>query len=86
MTFITIFVLYADDIRILSTDKNGDKYFYILTLICFFFFNLEILLLMVVRKGYICSFFFWMDVISTFSIVLEVPWVIEAFNLEILSD
>lgn len=87
MTLFTIFVLFADDIRILATDQNGDKYFYVFVLICFFFFLIEILLLIIVRPGYICSFFFWMDFISTISIVMEIPWVIEdVLHLGFLSD
>jgi hypothetical protein len=87
MTALTIYVLYADDIRILSTDKDGDNKFFVSILICFFLFMFEILLLCFVRKGYICSFFFWMDIISTLSMVLEIPWVIEdLLKLGFLSD
>lgn len=87
MTTLTVYVLYADDIRILSTDSHGDPKFYISILTCFFLFVFEILLLCIVRRGYICSFFFWMDLLSTLSMVLEVPWVIEdLLNLGFLSD
>ena len=44
-------------------------------LISFFVFAIEIVLLSVVRPGYLFSFFFWMDVASTLSTVMEIPMV-----------
>lgn len=76
MTLITIYILYADDIRVLTVSKHEDHYIYITTLTCIFIFLLEIIVLSIVRKGYILSFFFWMDLISTLSTFLEIPWVI----------
>jgi hypothetical protein len=47
---------------------------------------MEIVTLCLVRDGYILSFFFWMDMVSTFSMVLEVPWVVkDMLGLDILS-
>jgi hypothetical protein len=39
----------------------------------------------VIRTGYVCSFFFWMDLVSTFSTVLDVPWAMELLGLGVLS-
>jgi hypothetical protein len=44
-------------------------------LACFFVFALEIIVLSLVRPGYVLSFFFWMDVASTLSTVMEIPMV-----------
>ena len=44
-------------------------------LVSFFVFFVEIVLLSVVRPGYLFSFFFWMDVASTLSTVMEIPMV-----------
>lgn len=76
MGIITIYVLIADDFRLLVADKNSDEYFFITILACIGIFFFEIFLLSIFRKGYIFSFFFWMDLISTFSTFLEVPWIL----------
>jgi hypothetical protein len=44
-------------------------------LVSFFIFTIEIVLLSVVRPGYLFSFFFWMDVASTLSTIMEIPLV-----------
>ena len=35
-------------------------------------FSIEILLASLARKNYICSFFFWLDFISTVSLILDI--------------
>lgn len=75
MTVITFVVLYADDIRVLAIDKAHDEGYYYFMLSCFFLFFIEIVLLSLSRSGYIFSFFFWMDLLSTFSTVMEIPLV-----------
>lgn len=54
-------------------------------LVFFFVFLFEILVLCIIRRGYIFSFFFWMDLISTFSTVFEIPFVIEILQLDFLA-
>jgi hypothetical protein len=84
MAIITVYILYADDIRTL-TDKSNDQGFYVTSFICILIFLLEILVLCIVRKGYLCSFFFWMDLISTLTTFMDIPWVIDGLGLSILS-
>lgn len=73
MTILTLFILYADDIRILIADKESDSIFYMLLTICVSLFLMEIILFTLVRKDYIFSFFFWMDIIATLTSLLEIP-------------
>jgi hypothetical protein len=73
MTTLTIFILYADDIRVLAANKNTDNLFFLFILTCVSIFFLEILLLSLIRTGYPCSFFFWMDLIATLTSFLEIP-------------
>ena len=55
-------------------------------IVCFFLFSIEIILLSIVRPEYMFTFFFYMDVVSTLSLLIEVPMVmsgvlgISAFN------
>ena len=44
MTIVTIYALFGDDIRILSTDKDGDEIFYWMSSIALGMFTLELLI------------------------------------------
>lgn len=85
MTFLTIYILYADNIRLLL-DKSNDEIIFTTTFVCIIVFLSEIFVLSFVRKGYICSFFFWMDLISTISTFMDIPWVIDGLGLSVLSN
>ncbi len=87
MTVITFLVLYADDVRMLALQKSSDDGYYYFMLVCFFIFLLELITLSIVRKGYLFSFFFYMDVLSTFSTVMEIPLVMsDLLNIEVFSS
>ena len=60
-----------------SDDSDGALYG-ILTFVfvCFLF---ESVILSVVQRGYFLSFFFWMDVIGTLSIILDIGWIADTF-------
>lgn len=84
MAIITIYILFADDVRQL-TDKSNDDGFYGTSFACILIFFLEIIILSIVRPGYVCSFFFWMDLISTLTTLMDIPWVINGMGLSVLS-
>jgi len=67
-----MYALFADDIRVLATRESADIGFDVITLICLFTFSLEIALSIIVRDGYAFSFFFWLDLVSTVSLILDV--------------
>ena len=78
MMIITVYALIGDDIRILVTDKEGDKWFYIGNIFAFFCFLIELILASIVNKnGYTFGFFFWLDLISTASILMDIGWFTE---------
>lgn len=77
ISLFTIYALFGDDIRLLATPKSSDPAFDALTIICFILFCLEILLSLGVKKGYLFSFFFWLDVISTATLILDISEVNE---------
>lgn len=86
MTLLTFMVLYADDFRYLALNLSHDEGYYYFMLTCFFIFLLEMMILSVVRAGYFLSFFFWMDALSTFSTVMEVPMVMnDLLGIEMFS-
>ena len=40
-------------------------------------FLVEILLACIAKDGYFLSFFFWLDLVSTFSMVTDIGWVMQ---------
>jgi len=76
MCFAIAFALLADDIKTLSFPNSVDYGFDITKTICFTIFLLEILFSSVAKKDYIISFFFWLDLISTLSLILDIDFMI----------
>lgn len=81
VSIITIWALFGDDIRILAVDSNNDAGFYWATIACFVIFSIEILLSSYANDEYLNSFFFWLDLVSTATLLLDVGWISDAiFN------
>ena len=74
MTVVVIFSLFGDDIRVWATPKTADPYFYAGFLLSFMLFGIEILIKTVVDEEFKYSFFFWLDIIATLSLILDIPW------------
>lgn len=74
MTALTVFVLFADDIKNLSTDKYADDPFSIVTAILFGYFFIEFVVQCIVIDEYVWSFFFYLDFLSTISMILDLSW------------
>lgn len=72
VTLITVYALFGDDCRVLTTTKSADIYFDIVTIIAMVTFLLEMLLAMLSKISYTCSFYFWLDLISTISLLLDI--------------
>jgi hypothetical protein len=80
MTVVTIFAIFGDDIRLWLTDKNADPYFYTALLVSFFLFFSEILINTVVTDEFKYSFFFWLDIIATISVLIDIQWITDILN------
>lgn len=77
MTLITIYALIADDIKLLTCDVSADKYFTAVTIWSFFMFLLELIAASIGKQGYVLSFFFWLDLIATLSIISDIEPLME---------
>lgn len=75
MTVITIYSLFFDDIRIIAFPKSADNVFFGLTLFSFIAYCLEIILASIAIEGYFNSFFFWLDVVSTITMLPDCGWI-----------
>lgn len=72
MLLITIYALIGDDIRLLAFEKEADDVFMWLNILAFGLFTLELILSSIGVDKYFGSFFFWLDLISTLSIILDI--------------
>jgi hypothetical protein len=77
MTFITVYALFFDDIRILCIPIFLDDLFYSITLLCLVCFGIEIVFACMSKPGYLFSFFFWLDLISTVSLITDIGWIMK---------
>mmetsp|Transcript_52955 Transcript_52955/g.80291 ORF Transcript_52955/g.80291 Transcript_52955/m.80291 type:complete len:88 (-) Transcript_52955:64-327(-) len=78
MTIVTLYALFGDDIRVLATNKDGDAVFYGLACASLVLFSIEIILACYAKAGYLFGFFFWLDIISTVSIIFDIGWIMDA--------
>ena len=76
MTIITLYALFGDDIRVLVTDIDGDPTFWVLNIIALWAFSVEIMAASLAKPDYFNGFFFWLDFISTESLLLDIGWVV----------
>lgn len=79
-TLLTFYALTGDDFRVLFTEKEADNYFNAMVLICVFIFASEICLSCVGKDDYFLGFFFWLDIISTITLILDLTWVSNLMN------
>ena len=74
MVILTLFALVFDDIRILAFPKSMDDFCFTITSIIMAIFSIELVISSVAVKGYFLSFFFWLDIISTLSLLTDIGW------------
>ena len=72
MTLFTIYALIGDDLRLLCTTEEADKVWYLIHFITLCVFIIELLLSSIGIKGYFGSFFFWLDLISSVSLITDI--------------
>ena len=75
ITILTVYSLFSDDFRTAAFDAKVDLGFDTLSLIVMGIFAVEIILSCLVIEGYTCSFFFWLDILSTASIIFDVNFI-----------
>ncbi len=72
LLIITLWALFADDIRLLIFPKVTDIMFDVITISVIVFFLMDIALNAIATRGYLVSLFFILDLISTFSMILDI--------------
>ena len=74
VNIITVYALFADDFRTAFLPKSVDNGFDSITIFCMVVFTIEITLSVLTKEKYLFSFFFWLDVISTISLIFDLKW------------
>merc|ERR1712054_574354 len=74
MFMVTVFALFGDDVRTVATNGSGDDLFYDITTYAMIAFCVEISLSVYGLGDYFNSFFFWLDVLSTATLVFDIGW------------
>lgn len=80
MFLVTLYALLGDDIRLLAFPKSLDDTFIQLTIASLFLFLIELTLASIGQPDYLGSFFFWLDLISTLSIITDIPPIMDAMT------
>ena len=80
MTFVTIYALCFDDLRILFLPPSADLACDWITLFCIFLFAIELILGCIAIEGYFLSFFFWLDLVAAVSMIPDVGFLVSAYE------
>lgn len=78
MTIITLYALFGDDVRMLFFTKSADNTFYSLTSLAFVSFCAELILSCMAKDEYFLGFYFWLDLVSTLSLIMDIGWIMNA--------
>lgn len=68
----TIYALLGDDMRLFFFDKGSDPVFLTLNIITLLLFTSEIVLSSIGVSMYFGNFFFWLDLLSTVSLITDI--------------
>lgn len=74
-TILTLYTLIADDVRQLICTKDTDYIVWIINCVALSIFLLELILMSFAKPDYFLGFFFWLDLISTLSMFLDIGWI-----------
>ncbi len=97
MMLMTLFVLFGDNIKLISSSKDADAGFEICNTICLFFFTAEFFAqcwsktdweswLPLKFDGYFLSFYFWLDLLSILSMFPDIGWIANAIGFGDISN
>ncbi|MDC1215256.1 adenylate/guanylate cyclase domain-containing protein [bacterium] len=73
MTLIALWSLFGDDVRLSLFAKDDDAVFLGITYVCLTLFSAEMIALCIAKEGYALGFYFWLDLVATLSMLLDVP-------------
>ena len=72
MMLVVIYSLFGNDIKLGFMDKKSDEFFDWMTTIALMLFTFEIIAMSLVNEGFFLGFYFWLDVMSTVSMITDI--------------
>lgn len=75
LTFITIYALFIDDVRVLAFAISNDVYVYASILLIMVIYLVDIVISCIAKNDYIFSFFFWADLLCLISLIPDCGWI-----------
>ena len=79
MSLLTIWALFASDIEYAFLSKKVDYSFNIIQIFILCIFIMEFILNCISKNFYIFSFFFYLDLISTISLIQDIDYIMDPF-------
>lgn len=79
ISLFTVYALFGADLKFLISEKKDDEIFDYFTIFSLFIFCFEIIVSVIVKKDYLFSFFFFLDAISTITLIFDLTYVDSAF-------
>ena len=79
MSLLTIWALFASDIEYAFLSKKVDYSFNIIQIFILCIFTMEFILNCISKNFYIFSFFFYLDLISTISLIQDIDYIMDPF-------
>ncbi|OLP91771.1 hypothetical protein AK812_SmicGene26489 [Symbiodinium microadriaticum] len=73
-TILTFGALLGDDLRLLATGKEADNFFNVLIVVAFTVFTVEIIAASLGDRSYLFSFFFYLDMLATVTMLVDLTW------------
>lgn len=80
MSIITIYSLFADDIRFSFLKPSFDTIIDSFLVLSMCLYGIECLLSCIIKDDYLFSFYFFVDFISTFSLVFDILWIFNPYS------
>jgi hypothetical protein len=77
LLMLTLFM--ADSFTLGNAPDSSNAALYSVLLAIFVLFNIEMMLMLLLQDGYFLSFYFFMDLIGNFSIILDIGWIANKF-------
>lgn len=74
-TVLAVYSMISDDVRQLACSKETDQVVWMMTVVVMAVFTAELVASSLVKPDYFLGFFFWLDIISILSMLLDVGWV-----------
>jgi len=76
LSLVTFYALFADDLKLLLLPKEADLTMDVITLLFMSLYFLELIMGVVAVPKYFLSFYFWVDLISTLSMLADVTFIL----------